>query len=152
VDIRSGAKEYEAEISPEGKVIGIKKRMPETKAPEPKQGKKWTTFFDQDNRTFSLVGRNRFFILEPGCQLVLESRGEKVVITVVDETKKIGGVETRVVEEREEKSGELVEVSSNFFAVCKEHGDVFYFGEDVDDYEGGKIVRHSGAWRADEKN
>ncbi len=152
VDIRSGAKEYEVEISPEGKVIEIKERMPETTAPDRKQGKKWTKFFDQENRTFSSVGRNRFFILEPGYQLVLESLKEKVVITVLDETKKIGGVETRVVEEREEKNGELVEVSRNFFAICKEHGDVFYFGEDVDDYEGGKIVRHSGAWRADEKN
>jgi hypothetical protein len=56
------------------------------------------------------------------------------------------------VEEREEEDGELKEVSRNFFAVCKEHGDVFYFGEDVDDYEGGKIVKHSGAWRADRKD
>jgi hypothetical protein len=152
VEIRSGEKEYEVEISPEGKVIEIKERMPETTAPEPEQGKKWTTFFDQDNRTFSSVGRNRFFILEPGYQLVLESLREKVVITVLDETKKIGDVETRVVEEREEKNGELAEVSRNFFAICKQHGDVFYFGEEVDDYEGGKIVRHSGAWRADEKN
>jgi hypothetical protein len=152
VDMRSDGKKYEVEISPEGKVIEIKEVTPETTAPDRVQEKKWTTFFDQENRTFSSVGRNRFFILEPGYQLVLESRNEKVAITVLDETKKIGDVETRVVEEREEKNGELVEVSRNFFAICKEHGDVFYFGEDVDDYEGGKIVRHSGAWRADEKN
>jgi hypothetical protein len=83
---------------------------------------------------------------------VLESRTAKVVITVLDETKRIGSIETRVVEEREEEDGQLKEVSRNFFAVCKEHGDVFYFGEEVDDYKGGKIVNHSGAWRADEKN
>jgi len=100
VDIRSGAKEYEVEISPEGKIIEIKERMPATTAPDRKEDKKWTDFFDQDNRTFSSVGRNRFFILEPGYQLVLEGRKEKVVITVLDETKKIGGVETRIVEER----------------------------------------------------
>ncbi len=152
VDIRSSEKEYEVEISPEGKVIEIKERMPETTAPVPEQDKKWTTFFDQDSCTFSSVGRNRFFILEPGYQLVLESRNEKVVITVQDETKRIGEVETRVVEEREEKNGELAEISRNFFAICKRHGDVFYFGEEVDDYEGGKIVRHSGAWRADKEN
>jgi len=75
-----------------------------------------------------------------------------VVITVLDETKKIGGVRTRVVEEREEENGELKEVSRNFFAICREHGDVFYFGEEVDDYEDGKLVGHSGAWRADEKD
>jgi hypothetical protein len=75
-----------------------------------------------------------------------------VVITVLDQTRKIGGVKTRVVEEREEQNGELKEVSRNFFAVCREHGDVFYFGEEVDIYEDGKIVKHSGQWRADEKN
>lgn len=152
VDIRSGGKEYEVEISPEGKVIEIKERMPETTVPDGRQDKKWTKFFDQESCTFSSVGRNRFFILEPGYQLVLESRTEKVVISVLDETKKIGDVETRVVEEREEKNGELAEVSRNFFAICKKHGDVFYFGEEVDDYKGGKIISHSGAWRADEKD
>jgi len=152
VDIRSGGKEYEVEISPEGKVIEIKERMPARKAPGGEQDKKWTECFGQENRTFSSVGRNRFFILEPGHQLVLESRREKVVITVLDETRKVGGVETRVVEEREEEKGELKEVSRNFFAICSEHGDVFYFGEEVDIYKGGKIVRHSGEWRADEKN
>jgi hypothetical protein len=151
-DIRSGGKEYEIEISPEGKVIEIKEKMPARTAPDGEQVKKWTESFGQENRTFSSVGKNRFFILDPGHQLVLQSRGEKVVITVLDETKNIGGVETRVVEEREEENGELKEVSRNFFAICRKHGDVFYFGEEVDIYKDGKIVSHSGQWRADEKN
>jgi multimeric flavodoxin WrbA len=152
VDIRSGTKEYEVEISPEGNVIEIKEKGYEESAPDSEQGKKWTDSFYQETCTFSSVGRNRFFILEPGHQLVLESRMEKVVITVLDETKKIGDITTRIVEEREEENGELKEVSRNFFAVCREHGDVFYFGEEVDIYKDGKIVEHSGAWRADEKN
>jgi hypothetical protein len=129
VDIRSGGKEYEVEISPEGNVIEIKEKMPATRAPASEQGKKWTESFGQENCTFSSVGKNRFFILEPGHQLVLQSRTEKVVITVLNETKKIGDVETRVVEEREEENGQLKEVSRNFFAICREHSDVFYFGE-----------------------
>ena len=119
---------------------------------EKKEGNKWTDSFDIENRTFSSTGRNRYFILEPGYQLVLKSDAEKVTITVLDETKIIGDVETRVVEEREEVNGQLKEVSRNFFAICKEHGDVFYFGEEVDDYKNGKVVGHSGAWRADEKD
>jgi hypothetical protein len=114
--------------------------------------KKWTESFGQENCAFAAVGRNRFFILEPGHQLVLESPEAKVVITVTDQTRKIGNIETRVVEEREEENGQLKEVSRNFFAICREHGDVFYFGEEVDDYKDGKIVGHSGAWRADEKD
>lgn len=149
VEVRSEGKEYEVEISPEGKVIEIKEKTP---AGGTEEGRKWTDWFGQENCTFSSTGRNRFFILEPGYQLVLESNEEKVVITVMNETKIIGNIETRVVEEREEKNGELKEVSKNFFAICKEHGDVFYFGEEVDDYKDGKIVRHSGAWRADEKD
>jgi len=152
VDIRSAGKNYEVEISPQGKVIEIKETMPATIAPGGKQGKKWTESFGEENCTFSSVGKNRFFILEPGHQLILESSSEKVVITVLDETKKIGGVVTRVVEEREAENGELKEVSRNFFAICREHRDVFYFGEEVDIYSGGKIFSHSGAWRADEKN
>ena len=152
VDLRSGGKVYEVEISPEGKVLEKKEISSGAGAPPGAQDKKWTEFFDLENRTFSSVGRNRFFILEPGHQLVLESSTEKVVITVLDETKKIGGVETRVVEEREEENGELKEVSRNFYVICKGHGDVFYFGEEVDDYKDGKIVKHSGEWRADQKD
>jgi len=151
VDVRSDGKEYEVEISPEGTVIEIKER-PSDEGATHSEDKKWTDSFHEENCTFSSLGRNRFFILQPGHQLVLESAEEKVVITVTNETKEVGGIITRVVEEREEENGTLKEVSRNFFAICKEHGDVFYFGEEVDDYEDGQIVGHSGAWRADEKD
>ena len=151
VEIRAGDKEYEVEISPEGEIIEVKEvTSGDNEDANVEPTKKWTDFFDLENRTFSTVGRNRFFSLEPGHQLVLEGGEEKVVITVLDQTKMIGGVKTRVIEEREEKDGKLAEVSRNFFAICKEHGDVFYFGEEVDDYKDGKIVGHGGAWRADE--
>jgi hypothetical protein len=152
VELRSKGKEYEVEISPEGKVIEIKEKMLAIETAGTKELRKWTDSFGQENCTFSSTGRNRFFILEPGYQLVLQSNEEKVIITVLNETKIIGDIETRIVEEREEENGELKEVSRNFFAICKEHGDVFYFGEEVDNYKDGKIVRHSGAWRADEKD
>lgn len=152
VEIRSGDKKYEVEISPEGKIIETKEKAAEDEGASSEVRKKWTDSFGQEECTFSSLGRNPFFILVPGHQLTLESPEEKVVITVLDKTKKIGNVETRVVEEREEENGELKEVSRNFFATCREHGDVFYFGEEVDDYDEGKIVGHGGAWRADEKD
>lgn len=152
VEIRSGQKQYELEISPEGKIIERKEVTATKESKEAKEGKKWTQSFGEEHCTFSSIGANRFFILEPGYQLVLQSDEEKVAITVLNETKMVGNVETRIVEEREELNGQLKEVSRNFYAICKEHGDVFYFGEEVDDYKDGKIVGHSGAWRADEKN
>jgi len=161
--VRSGGNEYEVEITPEGVVKESKIRRSKNSAQEtgesPQKGKpaagkseKWTDSFDIGSCTFSSIGRNRYWILEPGYRLVIENRDEKVAITVLDETEDIGGIETRVVEEREWEDGELKEVSRNFFAICTETGDVFYFGEEVDDYKDGKITGHGGAWRADAKD
>jgi hypothetical protein len=66
---------------------------------------------------------------------------------VLGETVNIGGVDTRVVEEREWRGGELIEVSRNFLAIHPKTGDVYYFGEDVDMYRKGRVVSHEGAWR-----
>jgi hypothetical protein len=42
----------------------------------------------------------------------------------------------------------LDEVSRNFYAICDQTNNVYYFGEDVDIYEDGEVVSHAGAWRA----
>jgi hypothetical protein len=118
--------------------------------------KKFTDEFLIDSCRFSSTGRNPFFILEPGYQLILEGKeGNKMVrlmITVLNETKKIGNIETRVVEENESENGKIVEISRNYFAISEQTGSVFYFGEDVDMYENGKIVDHEGAWLTGGKN
>jgi hypothetical protein len=93
-------------------------------------------------------GTNPYFVLQPGHQLQLEGGGQKLLITVLDETKVIDGVTTRVVEEREWKKGELHEVARNYFAFCEQTKDVFYFGEEVEFYENGKVVRRDGSWLA----
>jgi hypothetical protein len=115
--------------------------------------KRWADRFNLSACSWSSAGRNDFFILEPGYQEVLEGRigGEAVrlEITVLNETRKVGGVETRVVEERESRNGEVIEVSRNFFAVCRPGNDVFYFGEEVDLYKNGKIAGHEGSWVAE---
>ncbi len=69
-----------------------------------------------------------------------------MVITVLNETKIVNGTETRVVEERE--NGDLVEVSRNYFAVCRPSNDIYYFGEEVDNYDNNVIVGHDGGWQA----
>jgi hypothetical protein len=106
----------------------------------------WQEEFGLSERNLVPTGRNSYFILEPGFQLILESSNEKLAVTVLDETKEVEGVTTRVVEEREWKNGELKEVSLNFFAIDERTKDVFYFGEDVDMYEDEKVADHSGAW------
>lgn len=114
----------------------------------------FTEDFAISDCTFINRGQSTYFVLEPGFQLVLggpvEGRGEQVTITVLDQIQRVAGIDTRVIEERETEDGELIEVSRNFFAICRETGDVYYFGEDVDIYRRGTVVDHEGAWRAGE--
>jgi len=111
-----------------------------------KAGSSWTDRFTVSKDELSSTGRNSYFILEPGYQSVFTDGSERLVITVLNETKMVDGVETRVVEERETRGGQLVEISRNYFAIHPSTKDVYYFGEDVDIYRGGKIVNHEGAW------
>ncbi len=108
----------------------------------------WQEDFNIPARNLLPTGRNPYFILEPGFQLVLESATEKMAITVLEETKEVDGILTRVVEEREWRNDNLIEVSRNFFAIDESTKDVFYFGEDVDMFKGGLLDSHSGAWLA----
>ncbi len=124
----------------------------------------FTGDFRLESCTWSAQGRqNPYFNLRPGFQLILEGEddGEEVhlEITVTNRLETITfrtarGVQVtlaaRLVEERESKDGELVEVSRNWFARCVETSDVFYFGEEVDFYENGAVVGHGGSWRAGE--
>ncbi len=114
----------------------------------PQTSDDWTREFDLAGRTLSDTGQSQYFVLRPGFQAVLESGQAKLTITVLNETREVNGISTRVVEEREEKGGELAEISRNFFAIDEDSGDVFYFGEEVDIYKNGEIVKHSGAWMA----
>ncbi len=109
-----------------------------------------------DKCDFSTTGKNDYFILEPGYQLILEGKAGKsnsrLVITVLNKTKNVGGIETRVVEENETVDGKTIEISRNFFSFCKQTSSIYYFGEEVDIYKNGKIVGHDGAWLAEGKN
>jgi hypothetical protein len=126
----------------------------------------FTEEFPLDDCYFATIGGNPYFKLQPGRQLYLNNTrcvasGEcedlvELWITVKPQLRKIRlpidrrmrDIWTRVVEERETENAELVEVSRNFFADCRPTHDVYYFGEQVDIYENGKIVGHEGTWQA----
>ena len=105
----------------------------------------FTTDFQLERCRFRDRGINPYFILRPCYQLVLESEEEKEVITVLRDREWIDlgdrQVKTRVVEERayelDEDEWKLIEISRNFFAICKHTNDVYYFGEDSADCEDG---------------
>ena len=108
----------------------------------------WTSTFATSPGELVATGHNPYLSLEPGHVMTLEHGGERLVITVLPETLRIAGVETRIVEERETNNGQLVEVSRNYMAISSRSNSVYYFGEDVDIYSGGKVTSHEGAWRA----
>jgi hypothetical protein len=119
-------------------------------AQDQKGERPFTATFPIEEGELSPSGRNPYFILEPGFQLYFEGKEDgkavTLTITVLDETKRVENVQTRVVEERETKDGKVIEVSRNFFAISRRTNTVYYFGEEVDIYKDGKVVSHEGAW------
>src|SRR4030066_232554 len=58
----------------------------------------WQEEFGISQCNLLTTGRNAYFVLEPGFQLVLEGDDTRLQITVLEETKTVDGVITRVVE------------------------------------------------------
>lgn len=126
----------------------------------------FTDTFPLGSCRFTPWGGNAYFPLQPGRQLYYSNAGcvaqgdcedlEELWITTEHETRRVTlgtgknrqVITTRILEERETENGELKEVSRNFLSTCGSARDVYYFGEEVDDYEDGEIVGHGGAWLA----
>ena len=109
----------------------------------------WQDDFGVSGCTMKSNGRNDYFVLEPGHQLVLAQGSTRMQITVLDETKVINGVTTRIVEEREWDKGILHEVARNYYAICDQTKDVLHFGEDVEVYDAkGIFLKNEGTWLA----
>jgi hypothetical protein len=75
----------------------------------------------------------------------MRSDDEFVVREVLPETRKIAGIECTVLAEKEHERGAIAEISYNFFAQDA-LGNVYYFGEEVDEYKDGQVSGHGGAW------
>jgi hypothetical protein len=108
--------------------------------------------FPVDRKNLGVNGANPWFPLTPGYTLQYKHGSDSDTLTVLHETKRIDGVETRVVEDREEKKGRLVELTRDYYAIDATNNDVYYFGEDVDVFKNGKVVGHEGAWQSGVKS
>lgn len=104
---------------------------------------------------FTLNSFNKYFSIAPGTKTVYEGKSEdgkeRVEVLVTNSTKTILGVKTRVIRDKAWVDGELVEDTRDYL-VQNKNGDIWYFGEDVDNYENGKIVDHKGSWLAGKDN
>ena len=112
----------------------------------PAKSGEWRSDFTVDKANLSSTGSNPYFVLTPGLRLYYEKGKNTLITTVLNETKTIDGVETRAVEDREMKNGQVVELTRDYYAIDNNTKDVYYFGEDVDIYKNGKVVGHEGSW------
>ncbi len=76
-----------------------------------------------------------------------DGKTEKNQVEVTQNTKTVLGVTMTVVRDRVWEDGQLVEDTYDWYAQDKD-GNVWYFGEDVNNYEDGVLVDHDGAWEA----
>jgi hypothetical protein len=94
---------------------------------------------------------NSWFLLPVGREFEYEGETdegmETIEIEITGETKKVLGIKTLVYRDIVWVDGEVVEDTRDYLAQDNQ-GNVWYFGEDVDNYENGKIVDHDGSWLA----
>ncbi len=76
-----------------------------------------------------------------------EEGTERIEIEVLDETKIILGIKCTVVRDRAFLNEMIIEDTFDWFAQDKD-GNVWYFGEQVDNYVNGVIDNHDGSWEA----
>lgn len=94
---------------------------------------------------------NKYLTLTPGTKYIFkgetEEGTERIEVYVSHDTKKVMGVKTIVVQDKEWLNGELIEDTKDWFAQDK-FGNVWYFGEDSKDFVLGKLVSTKGSWQA----
>jgi hypothetical protein len=107
-----------------------------------------------DPKDFSVKIDNPYFSLAPGKHMVFEGKSEDGMerdeISITGETRTIMGVETLLYFDQVWVDGVVKEVTRDYLAQDKA-GNVWYFGEDVDNYENGKFKDHHGGWIAGKK-
>jgi len=94
---------------------------------------------------------NPYFPLSPGTTYVYEGTKDgtpqRNEVTVTRDTKTILGVRCVVVHDVVTEEGNLVEETFDWYAQHSD-GNVWYFGEDSKEYEGGKVTSTKGSWEA----
>jgi hypothetical protein len=112
-----------------------------------KQSPYWDRIARLDLKNLATIGKNPYFNLEPGARLRYTSGESTRTVTVRRKTKVIDGVETRVVEEKEEQHGQRTRIAWKYYAIDKTSGALYNFGVHVQTYYQGRLVSHRG-WRS----
>jgi hypothetical protein len=100
-----------------------------------------------DPADFTAEIDNPYWPMRPGSRWVYREGAQRVEVTVTRRTKRIMGIEARVVHDVVTEDGELVEDTYDWYAQDAD-GNVWYLGEDTKEYEGGEVASTEGSWEA----
>jgi hypothetical protein len=98
-----------------------------------------------DPTAFTTTIDNPFLPMVVGTTMTYEGGGERDVVTVTPITREVMGVTVLAVRDKVYEDGELTEDTEDWFAQDVA-GNVWYFGEETADCEGGKAKNAEGAW------
>ena len=105
----------------------------------------WKKEFTVDKSLLGPVGANTYVVLYPGKKSVFRDGQATYTVRVLNLTRKVDGVTTRVVEKRDEVGGKLKQISRTFIAIDTLLGNVYCFGKEVDAFDNGEVT-HPGEW------
>jgi hypothetical protein len=105
-----------------------------------------------DPADFTTTIDNPYWPMAPGSRWVYrevdaEGGKKRVEVTVTKRTKRVMGIEARVVHDVVTEDGDLVEDTYDWYAQDAD-GNVWYLGEDTKEYENGKVKSTEGSWEA----
>jgi hypothetical protein len=110
------------------------------------------TPFKMNPADFTTEIDHPYWPMKPGSRWIFretdaEGSVSRVVVTVLDKTKTIMGIEARIVHDQVSEQGEVKEDTFDWYAQDAE-GNLWYLGEDTTEYENGKPKTKEGSWEA----
>jgi hypothetical protein len=108
--------------------------------------------FETDPGEFTTAIDNPYWPMKPGSRWVFretdaEGSVSRIVVTVLDQTKTIMGIEARIVHDQVTEDGAVKEDTFDWYAQDAD-GNLWYLGEDTTEYENGKPKTKEGSWEA----
>jgi hypothetical protein len=105
-----------------------------------------------DPADFTTTIDNAYWPMAPGSRWVyrevdVEGGRKRVEVTVTRKTKRIMGIEARVVHDVVTEGDDLVEDTFDWYAQDAD-GNLWYLGENTKEYENGKVKSTEGSWQA----
>jgi len=88
-----------------------------------------------------------YWPMTPGSRWVYREGEQQDEVTVTRQTKKIMGIDARVVHDVATVNGQVQEDTLDWYAQDAQ-GNIWYMGEDTKEYKNGKVVSTAGSWQA----